>query len=466
MIALAEGTDLGGSLRIPASFCGVVGLRPSVGLVPTAPNGWAWDTLQVSGPMARTPGDVALMLQAMAGPGSTRRSARRSRGATSRPRRPRASPVVCALPTAPDPAGIGIDADIERICRDAAFGLGDAGAVVEEHGLDLAFVRPAFLAVRGLWFVTQLHALLGQRERFGPNVANNVRAGLETTVEQIAEAERTRGRLWTLCRDLFAGVDCVVTPCMAVPPFPVTESYPQTVAGRPMATYVDWIAPTFVWSMTGLPVAAVPPGSTRAGCRWGCRSSVRRSAKSWCWRWPPRLPVCGPSGCQPTLFRSPPLLDVVVGERRGQLPVGVGLGEQVPGLLLEGRDGVGAGGPAQRRFGLARQLHQRLGELGGVAALQTTHPLPCGHGLPGLLGVVVDRRLGVLRRLFGEQLGAEEAGLHQHGADAERRDLGGERLHPPLDAEFRRGVGRDERLPGNAAGRGDRHDQVRGAGHA
>src|SRR5207249_9454104 len=68
MIALAEGTDLGGSLRIPASFCGVVGLRPSVGLVPTHPADWAWDTLQVEGPVARTAEDVALMLQAVAGP--------------------------------------------------------------------------------------------------------------------------------------------------------------------------------------------------------------------------------------------------------------------------------------------------------------------------------------------------------------------------------------------------------------
>ena len=265
MIALAEGTDLGGLLRIPASFCGVAGLRPSVGLVPTAPTGWMWDTLQVSGPMARTPGDVALMLQAMAGPGFDAPLGSSIRG--------RDFPAAAAAGLArglrvaysPDPAGIGIDADIERICRDAAFNLGDAGASVEEHGLDLAFVRPAFLVVRGLWFVTQLHALLGQRERLGPNVANNVRAGLETTVEQIAQAEQTRGRLWTLCRDLFTRVDCVVTPCMAVPPFPVTESYPQTVAGRAMTTYVDWIAPTFVWSMTGLPVAAVPAGLDSRG---------------------------------------------------------------------------------------------------------------------------------------------------------------------------------------------------------
>src|SRR6201999_4465971 len=68
MIGLAEGTDLGGSLRIPASFCGLVGLRPSVGLVPTWPTDWSWDTLEVTGPMARTAADVALMLQAISGP--------------------------------------------------------------------------------------------------------------------------------------------------------------------------------------------------------------------------------------------------------------------------------------------------------------------------------------------------------------------------------------------------------------
>jgi amidase len=265
MIALAEGTDLGGSLRIPASFCGVSGLRPSVGLVPTSPTGWVWDTLQVSGPMARTPGDVALMLQAIAGGGADAPFGSSIQGRDFAAAAAAGVARGLRVAYAPDPAGIGIDADIEAICRAAAVGLGDAGAVVEESALDLAFVRPAFLALRGLWFVTQLQALLPQRARFGPNVSNNVRAGLVTTIDQIAEAEQARGRLWRLCRDLFAGVDCVVTPCMAVPPFPVTDNYPQTIAGRAMTTYVDWIAPTFVWSMTGLPVAAVPAGLDARG---------------------------------------------------------------------------------------------------------------------------------------------------------------------------------------------------------
>lgn len=274
MIALAEGTDLGGSLRIPASFCGVAGLRPSVGLVPTHPTGWPWDTLQVTGPMARTAGDLALMLQAM------------TRGddampfATSTSSRDFGSAVVAGIPRglrvayAPDPAGIGIDGDVERVCREAAFTLAESGAAVEPIAMDLSTFRPAFLALRGLWFVTHLRHVLDQREQFGPNVSANVAAGLATTVEQLADAERSRGLLWEVCRDLFTQVDCVVTPCMAVPPFPVEQNYPDTVAGKTMTTYVDWIAPTFVWSMTGLPVAAVPAGLDPRGLPAGLQVVV------------------------------------------------------------------------------------------------------------------------------------------------------------------------------------------------
>jgi amidase len=265
MIALAEGTDLGGSLRIPASFCGVAGIRPSVGLVPTSPSGWLWDTLQVSGPMARSAADAALMLQAVAGAGWDAPLGLPMTGrdfpAAVRAGVPRGLRVAYAA----DPAGIGVDPEVESTCRDAAFALRDGGAAVGEVSIDLAFARPAFLALRGLWFVTHLHEHLAERDRLGPNVAGNIRMGLETTVEQLAEAERVRGRVWTLCRDLFSRADCIVTPCMAVPPFPVEQNYPETIAGRPMKTYVDWIAPTFVWSLTGLPVAAVPAGVDARG---------------------------------------------------------------------------------------------------------------------------------------------------------------------------------------------------------
>jgi amidase len=264
MIALAEGTDLGGSLRIPASFCGVVGLRPSVGLVPTHPTDWAWDTLQVSGPMARTAADVALMLQAVAGSSDVsplgQPAGRDFAAAVKAGPRRGARIGYCA-----DPARIGIDPGIEHVCRDGALGLSRAGAIVEEIDLDLSTARAAFLALRGLWFVTHMTPRLDQAHRFGPNVANNVRAGLETSTRDLAAAEQERGRVWHIFRDLFARFDHIVTPCMAVAPFPVEQNYPDSIAGRPMQTYVDWIAPTFVLSLTGLPVASVPCGFDASG---------------------------------------------------------------------------------------------------------------------------------------------------------------------------------------------------------
>jgi amidase len=260
MIALAEGTDLGGSLRIPASFCGIVGLRPSVGLVPTHPTDWVWDTLQVTGPMARTAEDVALMLQAISGPSDWSPHSQPLAGrdfvaaVQAGPRRGLRI-AYCA-----DPARIGIDDGIERVCRDAAFSLKEIGATVEEIDLDLSAARQAFLALRGLWFVTHMTPRLDQASRFGVNVGNNVRAGLEVTTRDLANAEQERGRIWQRFRDLFTRFDHVLTPCMAVSPFPVEQNYPDAIAGKKMQNYVDWIAPTFVLSLTALPVASVPAG--------------------------------------------------------------------------------------------------------------------------------------------------------------------------------------------------------------
>ena len=265
MFALAQGTDLGGSLRIPASFCGVVGLRPSVGLVPTWPQDFLWDTMQVTGVMGRTAEDVALGLGAIAGATDLAPLAQPVEGRDFAAAARSADPCGLRVAYCPDIAGIGIDADVERVCREAAFSLGEAGAAVEEVALDLAYGRKAFLALRGLWFVSQLYPHLDKLEHFGVNVANNCRAGLSTTMEDVGRAEAARKRIWEEFRAFFGRYDVLLTPTMAVPPFPVEENYPRTVGGREMETYVDWIAPTFVLSLTGLPVASVPAGLDSAG---------------------------------------------------------------------------------------------------------------------------------------------------------------------------------------------------------
>jgi amidase len=260
MIALAEGTDLGGSLRIPASFCGVVGLRPSPGLVPTHPFDYVWDTLQVTGPMARTAQDVALMLQAICGASDFAPLAQPTAGrdfvGAVRRGLPRATRAIYVA----DIAGIGVDPAIGTVCREAAFCLTNADFLPSEESLDLTFARSAFLALRGYWFLAMLYSRLALLEQFGANVANNVRSGLAADPKDLGAAEEVRGRLWHIFRDLFKRTDYLLTPCMAVPPFPVEQNYPDSIAGKPMSTYVDWIAPTFVLSLTGLPVASVPCG--------------------------------------------------------------------------------------------------------------------------------------------------------------------------------------------------------------
>ena len=265
MIALAEGTDLGGSLRMPASFCGVVGIRPSPGLVPTDPSDWVWDTLLVSGPMGRTAEDVALALQAIAGP--SRRvplaqptAGRDFVGAVRRGPRKGVRVAYC-----PDIAAIGVDPSIERACRNAAFALSDIGAQVEEVPFDLSFARDAFIALRGEWFAAHMYDKLEHLDRFGVNVRANTIAGLDGSPQALAAAHHARGRVWHLFTEFFERYDHLLTPTMCVSPFPVEQNFPEMVAGVKMRTYVDWFAPTFLLSLSGLPVASVPCGLDAGG---------------------------------------------------------------------------------------------------------------------------------------------------------------------------------------------------------
>lgn len=259
MIALAEGTDLGGSLRVPAAFCGVVGLRPSLGLVPTVPTEWAEDDLSVTGPMGRTVADVALMLQAVAGPipaaGPRRLEGRDFPEAV---RRGPAEGVRVAY--AADVAGLGSDPALERVCGEAADRLARAGADVEEIDLDLSEGFETFLTLRGRWMVEHHRSRVDRLADLGANLAGNIEAGLALSPSRIEAAERSRELLRRRMLELFERYDGLLTPCVPVPPFPAEQNFPETIGGRKMDTYIEWIAPTFVLTLTGLPVACVPAG--------------------------------------------------------------------------------------------------------------------------------------------------------------------------------------------------------------
>jgi amidase len=267
MLPLAEGTDFGGSLRVPAAFCGVVGLRPTVGLVPRYPTPLPWDVGTVHGPMARNAEDAALLLEAMMGDGD---------GLTpisiTPPWKSLAATVAqthdlknLRIGYTPDIAGLGTDPEIGTACRTAAMRLKDRGATVEEIKFSVADGLEAYLVLRGVTMAVRYSESLDILEKFGPNLRGNIEAGSKLTIGDIARAERKRAGLWHRWRTLFERIDLLLTPTTPVPPFPVEQNYPDTIAGRKMTSYIDWIAPTFLVTLSSLPAASAPCGHTAAG---------------------------------------------------------------------------------------------------------------------------------------------------------------------------------------------------------
>lgn len=266
MVPLAQGTDFGCSVRIPAAFCGIVGLRTTGGLIPNEGMHLPWDYGQVHGPLARSAEDAALMLDAMTGldplwPISVA------------PTWPSALEEVQAFENAAklriayvsDVSGIGVDAEVDEVCRRAAERLGQDGAQVDAIAFDASDGIEAYKTLRGEWMVGQQLERLGQIDRFGPNLAGNVRHGLSLTVSDTAAAEHVRERVWRRFRELFLTYDFLLTPAAPVPPYPVEKNFPDEIGGKKLKDYVDWIAPAFLITLVGFPAGSVPAGKTASG---------------------------------------------------------------------------------------------------------------------------------------------------------------------------------------------------------
>ncbi len=219
----------------------------------------------MTGPMARTAEDVALMLGAVCGPSplSPSTQAVAGRDFVEAVRRGPKSGLRVAY--APDPVGLGIDPDVARVCRESADTLAAAGFDIEEVEFDLSYGFEAALSIRGHWMVLHQYDHLDRMDELGVNVRANTEAGLAMSVEALGAAEQARGQIWEDFRRLFDTYDHLLTPCMAVPPFSVEQNYPETIGGKEMSTYVDWIAPTFVLSLAGLPISSVPCGLDSSG---------------------------------------------------------------------------------------------------------------------------------------------------------------------------------------------------------
>jgi amidase len=306
---LAHGTDMGGSLRNPASFCGVVGMRPSIGRVAHTPVAKIDRNLTVHGPMARNVEDLALLLDAMSGehpadplslpvlPVSFLSAARSGK----RPKRIAYSPDLGITP---------VDPEVAAITRTAASRLAEAGAIVEEAHPDLREAHECFHVLRAHvlrafdFAVTKAALLRSKRDLLKPEVVWNIEEGLKLTVERIERAETQRVAMTARTVEFFNTYDLLLTPATIVAPFPIENRHVAECAGKKFGNYVEWLA--IVYAVTLVCCPALAPGCWRIF--WACaerRRSIRgRRNNIPSWRGAAhvarRLEPCGPDVAHPS----------------------------------------------------------------------------------------------------------------------------------------------------------------------
>jgi amidase len=275
---LAQGSDTGGSLRTPAAFCGVVGFRTTPGLVPYYPKALAWDSIGVTGPMARTVPDTALMLAAIAGPDdraplSYDVDTRHFLAAVKDP-----SVKGWRVAWTPDLNGlIPVDAEVAEVAARATAVFRSLGARVDADCPDFSEVNEIVLGTRGLAMVANLAQHLPRwRDQMQKGLVWNIEQGLSLTPVEIARAETLRTQLWHRVRAFMETRDLLILPTVAVPPFPVELPYPTEINGKPLDNYTQWFFLTYGITVTGLPAISVPCGFTRAGLPVGLQIVGRR----------------------------------------------------------------------------------------------------------------------------------------------------------------------------------------------
>lgn len=265
MAFLATGNDLGGSLRVPASFNGIVGLRPTPGLVPRGRRLPAFDTLWVEGPMGRCVEDVALMLDGGSGlhrddPLSFNPAGynfRKQLHHTNMPRRVAFSADLGVVPMEPE---------IAAVCASAATQFSELGAEVCAAEIDFSGVIEAFQTLRAHLFAGMMEPLLeSHRDLIAPEIVWNIEKGLALTAVDLRKAQRIRTKITHQMATFFQKHDLLLCPTVSVPPFPRELRYVETIADQPTATYIDWIAITFAITMTGCPALSLPVGHTASG---------------------------------------------------------------------------------------------------------------------------------------------------------------------------------------------------------
>jgi amidase len=265
MVPLADGSDFGGSLRNPASFCNVVGFRPSPGRVPAYPKADAWTFLSTEGPMARTVEDVALLLSAQAGPDPRSPIALETTGSAFRP--PLADPDAgLRVAWAPALGGLPIHADVRSALASVPGVFEDLGHHVTEDVPDLSGAFEMFDTLRAWSFALGLGGLMDKhRDQMKETLIWNVERGRNLSMEQHHAASAAKERLYQRVVEFFSRYDVLLCPVVQVPPFPVETEYITEIDGHEMTSYIEWMRACTDVTVMNAPAISVPAGFTEQG---------------------------------------------------------------------------------------------------------------------------------------------------------------------------------------------------------
>jgi amidase len=265
MCALADGTDHGGSIRIPASVTGVVGLRPSPGRVPLHPSKWVFDPFGVPGPLARSARDVALMLKVMAGPDPRVPISLTDQG-TALADSSRAARSWRVAWT-PDLGGLfAVDPEVARVAEAAARRFTDLGCTIEYASPDWTDAREIIEPLRAFRTAIVTEDLRGRADSPGnPFLQQFMERAARMSLSDVAHAERRRSAYWERTAAFFSRFDLLILPATQWTAFPKDQEFPPMVGGRAMGGTVEAILATYAVTIAGLPALSIPCGLTAEG---------------------------------------------------------------------------------------------------------------------------------------------------------------------------------------------------------
>lgn len=265
MVALADGTDMGGSLRCPANFCNIVGLRPSVGRVPQVPARDGWDSLSVSGPLARNVADLALYLSVMAGPDPRDPLAIAEDGARFRAALAR-DVKGARIAWSPGMGGLPVDRRVMRAIDAQRQLFEDLGCVVEDACPDFSDAHEVFMSLRAYAFEAGLGEIMDQHPGvLKETIVWNIEEGRRLSAAQLARVNRLRTMLFQRMHRFMQAYDFIVLPVNQVPPFPVEQQFITEIDGVQMESYIAWMRSCYLITATGHPAMSLPCAFTDDG---------------------------------------------------------------------------------------------------------------------------------------------------------------------------------------------------------